>query len=466
MAGSNTHNEPSNKASMIGATMILATFSTTSSNIMYPFVYATLGLALGPICGFLLQGFMCLVSVRVMDVAIRANAKNFGELGLALGGERGRLLLNFVQLLNNALFMPVALVISAGAVQEIALAVCDPSDGPVPSACSLWQCNVYPLIFTVALAWPLLLVAREIGHLQWMAALSIVAIFVQTILLLVFVSSHAPEASVAGDAAPSPPARLFGKPGASWDAYVAAGGVFLYSYCPMFVGVEVMASMRQREHAKYALVLAYLLPAGLVYLPTGLAGAIAWGADVADPVTSGMPPGPMTAIVNGILLYSTLLDFVIAATTVNAAVQRRFFPSVDRTLALRTLPHWLTITLPALACALLLGCFVPQLDSLVGLLTMFCVPGAMLVFPSALLLLRQHRTGTQPNEQLLDSAWGIEPVGIVPDESGGRRSGSATALFASACLVGLTLFLAISAQTVASIVEMEYNGSYWCDDVG
>ena len=91
--------------------------------------------------------------------------------------------------------------------------------------------------------------------------------------------------------------------------------LFLYSFCPMFVAVETAASMAEPRLVKPALVLAYALPALAVYLPTGLTFALAWGAAVPNPVTSALPPGGLSAAANGMLLYCTLLDFVISATS-------------------------------------------------------------------------------------------------------------------------------------------------------
>jgi len=50
--------------SVLGAAMILSTFSTTSSNVMYPFCYGTLGYVLGPVMGLVVQGLMCMLSLR------------------------------------------------------------------------------------------------------------------------------------------------------------------------------------------------------------------------------------------------------------------------------------------------------------------------------------------------------------------------------------------------------------------
>ena len=69
------------KLGAVGAAMILSTYSTTSSNIMFPHVYGTLGVVLGPLLGVVLQGFMCLLAIEVMKISVAAKCKNFGESG-------------------------------------------------------------------------------------------------------------------------------------------------------------------------------------------------------------------------------------------------------------------------------------------------------------------------------------------------------------------------------------------------
>ena len=76
----------------------------------------------------------------------------------------------------------------------------------------------------------------------------------------------------------------------------SALGVYLYSFCPMFVAVEVSASMATPAKIKKAIVLAFLLPALCVYLPTGVAVVASWGAAVPNPVTSALEPGGLSLV--------------------------------------------------------------------------------------------------------------------------------------------------------------------------
>ena len=56
--------------SLLGATALLATFSTTSSNVMYPWTYGRLGVVLGPLAGIVLQTLMFLkLKIRTFTVS-------------------------------------------------------------------------------------------------------------------------------------------------------------------------------------------------------------------------------------------------------------------------------------------------------------------------------------------------------------------------------------------------------------
>ncbi len=508
--------------SALGAAMILSTFSTTSSNIMYPSTYARLGLVFGPVLGVTLQFLMCVLALRVMRVAVACRCETFSDLGYALGGAPGRIFLGGVQLLNNALFLPVALVLSMGALKELLLAIfgcgiddTDAGSGDADtgdSTCEWLECNVHLMLLTCVLAWPMLLFARDMAHLGGLAALSIFLIAVQTVLIIVFAASS--EASPAVNFTAAIPIGSNAAGADQWHVIVAAISVYLYSFCPLFVAVEVAASMREPERIRHALILAYAFPCLCIYVPTGVAVAHYWGSEVPNPITLVLGRGVISAVANAMLLYSTLLDFVVSATTVNEAARHVWAwaasgprvsiggaagrPAVaaaplDRSLTLSSLPLWLLITLPALMFALGLSLFVPKLDSLVGLLTSLCVPAAMLFGPPGLLLInyvRRNRADVlqpiAPPTPLRGAAeFGHDP--LLPVEAYGaddrqdrqamitQEVGAAVralrprdaALLLLGVVVGLVLLVAIFAETIWSIVTTDYAGEdYWCAAIG
>lgn len=443
--------------SVLGAAMILSTFSTTSSNVMYPFCYGTLGYVLGPVMGLVVQGLMCMLSLRFMDVALAAKCQSVSDLGHVLGGVWGARFLAFLQVMNNALFLPVSLVIASGALQEVVLSSLGCSDDGThdDAACAWWRCNIDPLFITCVLAWPLLLFARNFGHMTGLAAVSIAIVFAQTGMIIWYAANHAFDGAT-GEAVLPVGSH------APWHAFISAISVYLYSFVPMFVAVEISAGMANPEGIRSAIVIAYLVPAIGVYAPTGVAVALLWGPGVPNPVTHALGTGTVSAVTNGMLLYSTLLDFVVAATPVNGVVQRCLFPAFDGRLTTGNFPRWLLITLPSLLCALVLAIFVPRLDSLIGLLTFFCVPAMMFFAPSSMMLrhLWYPKLRTYDAEQAAADSPPEMPAEIA------RIAKGSVALLVVGIMLGALLVPTVLIETIYGITVLTIDGAYWCSAVG
>lgn len=507
------------KLSLFATTAILCTWSTTSSNVMYPFCFATLGLVLGPLLMLLTQAIMCGTAVVVVEAAQASGATTLGELGFALGGERGRLALRAVQLANQILFMPSALVLSAEGVRQIAQVAldCDTEaaslDAGAASACSWWGCHINSLLLMSLLAWPLLLGARDFhGHaLVSLATLSCGLIVVQTVSFVVAAFADTPVGVADEDA------RLFGPvAGTSWLSVVAAIAVFPWSFAPLFIAVEVQASMARPAEMRTALLAAWLLPSLAVYLPTGDALAALWGANVPDPVTDALPADGLSVVSLAVLTYSCLLDFVLAGTVVNGEVQRAFFPDVAHGAPaegasraeharhwLRSLPQWMLITLPSLLPSLIIALLVPDFQTMAGLTGVITIPWISMFAPPLLLLLmrapappsQQHAGQPQTLEQtnlagrimgsLVGKPFGaLELAAAEEDDGGGGWANGALWAVASGerrvlswlptrplLIASMTLacglFVVIFAEAVDSITTLTYSGTtYWCDEVG
>ena len=486
------------RTSLFAATCLLATFSTTSSNVMYPFTYGQLGTVGGPLFGVMLQGAMCALAILTCRIAHRLRCQTFGELGRALGGRPGEVLLRTSQQVNNALFMPVALVLSAEALREIGLVACSCYDDPTRPECGWWDCHVHSLLLVVLVAWPLLLLARDIGELRWTAFVSVGLIVVQTALLLAAAATQDPggrQGPWATDPLPYTPLAPFG-PGVDsrWFTVISAVGTLLYSFCPLFIAVEVMARMEEPSLMPQALC--YSLGFNwLVYLPTGLVVSHYWGSSVPNPATI-VVTGALGALANAILLYCTFLDFAIVGAVLNRELQAFWMPRFDRGWTLRNLPTWLLLTLPSLTFALVLCFSVPRLDSLTGLLNSLCIPTTMLFgFPSMLLLLRWRGrtsdleaaptglgqavpTGLGPKLASLAPA---QPAELPPDAWADARhlsrheAGTEAVLSLSAgwlpalvfgVAAGVVLLFAIFTETIYSVLaETNYDGNFFCSIV-
>ena len=522
-----TKDESPAKLSLFATTAILCTWSTTSSNVMYPFCYATLGLVLGPLLMMLTQAVMCGTAVVVVEAAQASGATTLGELGFALGGERGRTALRAVQLANQILFMPSALVLSAEGVRQIAQVALDCGseanlDAGAASACSWWACHINSLLLMSVLAWPLLLGARDFhGHaLVSLATLSCGLIVVQTASFVIAAFVDTPI----GVTYEEP--NLFGPvAGASWVNIIAAVAVFPWSFAPLFIAVEVQASMARPAEMRTALLAAWLLPSLAVYLPTGAALAALWGANVPDPVTDALPADGLSVVSLAVLTYSCLLDFVLAGTVVNGEVQRTFFPDAVARGAgapaegasraeqarfwLRSLPQWMLITLPSLLPSLVIALLVPDFQTMASLTGVITIPWISMFAPPLLLLLmrapapppqqqQQLQQGGQQQKlrqtnlagRIMGSLVGqpseaLELASADEDDGGGggwangalwavasgeRRVLSCVPtrpLLMASMVLACGLFVSIFAEAIDSITTLTYSGStYWCDEVG
>jgi len=438
---------PRGGMSLLSATAVLATFSTTSSNVMYPWTYAQLGIGLGPLLGLALQGMMLGLSILVSTLAVELRCATFGELGESLGGVWGGRLLRGTQTLNNALFLPVALILSAEALRQVGLTAygCHGAAGE-SAACEWWACHVNTVLLLVGLAWPVLLLARDVAHLGAVSLASVVLIVVQGFILVVYASSVAPHGFIAEPYAWFGSSRRIG-----WADVISALGTYLYSFCPMFLSVEVAAGMQQPKKIGKALVYSFIFNQ-FMYIPVGIIVVAFWGGAVTDPINLAVSQGASSVICNLILLFCTFLDYAIVGALLNRELQLSLFPAFDRTCSSKNVPAWLMLTAPSLLFSLVMALFVPKLDSLKGLLTSFCVPSAMLFGPAGLLLYRLYFTPASPPSAVSEAITSLHKDNKF--------------ILLGGFVLGMGFLIAIFAQTLHNIIfDTNYGGAYFCEQV-
>ena len=91
-----------------------------------------------------------------------------------------------------------------------------------------------------------------------------------------------------------------------------------------------------------------------------------WGGDLAQPLAvSNSVAGVFVKLV---LIFGTLLDFVLASTTVNRWTMRLFDPEFDYKWTLKNGLQWAKVSLPSAIVAVCMALFIPRLASLTGLL--------------------------------------------------------------------------------------------------
>jgi hypothetical protein len=300
-----------------------------------------------------------------------------------------------------------------------------------------WRCNIHVTVLLLVFAVGMIQISRQIGHLVGFAYASIGLILVQTVAMLIYVST------TPSPAIPNSQELAFGQGDHernTWYNLFGALGVFIYSCLPGCIVVETMAEMKDPTEIKAAVRTSFCFYL-FIYLITGLPVVIAWGGDVVLPVTEQIRGTSFTPVlINMILMYSTLLDFVIAATTVNRFVVARIDPGFSYAWTWSNSGKWALYTLPVTALAFSMALFVPKLESLTGLLN--SVAGTTLQITGPALCLY-----------------------FCTDKSLPKQS---NALLLAAAAFGATLTVIIFVETVYSVgwLTSYSSGSFWCDVVG
>merc|ERR1711957_488038 len=135
----------------------------------------------------------------------------------------------------------------------------------------------------------------------------------------------------------------------------------------------------------------------------------------------------------GILIYSTLLDYVIAATTVNRYVVAMIDTDFTYKWSLSNSAKWALYTSPVSGVALLMALFVPRLESLTGLLNSFAGTTLQVTGPALCFYLTKD----------------TKPVSHK--------------VLLAVIIYGAVLTVLIFASAVYSIILTDYSGDFWCE---
>ena len=223
----------------------------------------------------------------------------------------------------------------------------------------------------------------------------------------------------------------------------------------------------------YRSFLAYIV----IYLVAGVPLIARWGGDLPEPVTNVFSNSFAGVLVKLVLVAGTLLDFVLASTTVNRFVMRHVKPEFDYTWTLANAKTWATCSIPSSVLAVIMALFLPKLESLTGLLN--SVAGATLqitAVPLALVL-----TDNEDVIPMLPQPKFIRNSALIPDEviggyacfvctKYGTYGNALGCRFCTAASYGLVFTLVVFIAACYDIGETNYmpvgNETFWCDVVG
>jgi len=423
------------KTSKISAAMLLMTWSTSSSNVMYPWTYGVLGVVFGPMAMLFTFSISYFCTLWTIKAARATNSKTLGELGEKLYGKPGRVVMEGSQIMFQQLFLPVAIVLSADCLKSL-----------LKDQDNWFDCNIHPTLLFLVIAVFLMQFAQQLGHATILAYISIGGIFVQTICLLYAFGNESPnsEQTALGDDTDweffvgqgDHPERY------KWYEVLGAFGVFIYSCLPNCIVVETMATLEDPDDMVWAGTVSFIFYAS-VYLLTGIPAVLCWGGNIGIPVTTYMKNSPAGVIAKCILIYSTLLDFIIASTTVNRWVISILHLEHDYSRTMANAIRWAAVGIPSLALAITMALFVPKLESLTGLLN--SVTGSTVQISSVALFILLSKS----------------------PEVNAMVTGTTKILMGISLVVGIYLTVTIFAETCYYVFEItDYSGDFWCEVVG
>mmetsp|Transcript_7440 Transcript_7440/g.18836 ORF Transcript_7440/g.18836 Transcript_7440/m.18836 type:complete len:494 (-) Transcript_7440:61-1542(-) len=339
------------------------TFNTSGSIILLPWTFATLGYVLGPVLMVLFFAITLRAQYFLNQSALelpRGAVSTLRDLGIQVGGRRLGLLATAVQALNMLLVMPTELNVCASALQYVVNAQ--------PGSAA--HCNI---ICVLAMAVPAVLVTQVVrrfgGKTGRLACLSMVVICAKCSLIVYSILQHADmypsdAAPVAGMGAAARAAGTYG-----WSNVLSALSNFLWILAPVFINTELAAVMEQPEQVHRQLFMSACCMSFL-YLIVGLVGATTWGVSVPNPINLQLPHDWAGIAVNCLLIYGAGLDYLLSQIVCTGFVQELLDPGFDKSdFSASGCCRWLAYSMPANACALVLVCFVPELETLVGVVT-------------------------------------------------------------------------------------------------
>merc|ERR1712232_1380104 len=395
--------------SWVGCAAVLATHGVSSSTAFMPFIYGRLGYVVAPILQF---GYMALcggLQQKVLQISLQnPEARNMPALGKLFAGRAGENIYQFLQISNQQLFMPCALLFVIKSLKQIVLP--QDQDGYVhPSSIEgLLGCNVVWIFIVLGAALLCVNVQRRFGHAANICKVTCLLNAIQIALILGRVFNNPKDMGPKpipgvpthhGAAYAGPAGLLFdgsdkGERG-YWNDVFTAISSFGYGYVPCFIATEAMQELRVKGDVGKALW-SSTIGMYVLYAIVGIGPVLAWGWERNFEVLTELQADFYGRGANVMLLVASGMDFVITGISLNQRLQELVEPGFDANdWSWATCMKWLLYSLPSSIISFLMLCFIPDLSTLVGLMTAFVVPFSQIIGPAVLTILaaRQGKLG-------------------------------------------------------------------------
>jgi len=370
------------------------------------------------------------------------DARSMPELAAVVAGRVGRNAYNFLQVCNQQLFMPTALVFVVTSLKKILYPIGDHDKDQ-----SFLSCNMVWLVVLVLFATVGSNIQRRFGHAGWLCKLTCLLNVLQVVLIISRVVMN-PQGNHPGPQTPShaflslPLSPDKGNPG-YWAEVFTSASLFCYCYVPVFIATEAMQEMEDKSDMQRALwistVCMYML-----YAIVGLIPVLAWGWDRPVDILSELHNDFWGRAANATLMIASGTDFLITAISLNQRAQETLNPNFDvNDWSLKGCTKWLSYSTPSLLVSFLMLCFIPKLDSLSGLMTAFVVPFSQIMGPAWLSFMACRK-------------------GLLKR----RLTIAEKCLLVVSGLVGVMLLVLGASATIYSIFwDTHFHGNFFCEQV-
>jgi len=308
-------------------------------------------------------------------------------------------------------------------------------------------CNIHWLFFVLGAALVGTNLQRKFGHAGWLCTVTCVLNVLQ-VLLIVSRVLFTPDAHTGnyGDS-PSyalPPANISSaaEQRGYWVTLFGSISLFGYCYVPCFIATEAMQEMSNKGEMKKALwsstICMYFL-----YALVGIVPVLAWGWDRDINFLQELPLDWGGRTANLMLLLASGMDFLITAISLNQRFQQIIDPQFDHDDWSRSgCLKWFLYSLPSLVVSFVMLCFIPDLETLSGLMTAFVVPFSQILGPSIIILLAAKH-------------------GL----SGHPLTGKEKAAIGFGFLVGVAMLAAGISSTIFNLLSISFEGDFFCEVV-
>merc|ERR1712176_371521 len=193
------------------------------------------------------------------------------------------------------------------------------------------------------------------------------------------------------------------------DMFIALSS-FGYCYVPCFIATEAMQELQSKPSVHSALVWSTIYMF-VLYSVVGIFPVLAWGWDRQYEVLSELQGDSVGKSANVMLLLASAMDFLITGISLNQRFQEVVDPRFDPSdWSVKACSKWFLYSLPSFMVTFLMLCFVPNLSSLVGLMTAFVVPFSQLIGPATLIFVAARKGMSRDRLGLFD--WLIVLMGL------------------------------------------------------